>query len=53
MSIIVPAEKCENVSKDIQMTLLLREYDGLDITMICFSEFIWINLEGFESSEIS
>lgn len=41
------------VSKDSQMPLFLWEYDGWDIIVICFSKFIWINMERFESSEIS
>lgn len=53
MFVTVPVEKRENISKDIQMTLLLWKYDGWDIIMIWFSKFIWINMEGFESSETS
>lgn len=46
-------ENCEAVPKDIQMPLLLWEYDGWDTIIICFSKFIWIRRKGFESSEIS
>lgn len=53
MFVTVPVEKRENISEDIQMPLLLWEYDGWDIITICFSKFIWTNMEGFESSETS